>query len=427
MRNLNFIQFGLFIILMSLIMSVGATLSQVEAYVCTNEGGHNPSCAANLDCHWHCYCNANGCWGGGWEGGGCGSCGSSTGTTTTQGNISLSVANIQPTRGDAINVDLKGTKCGFCTNNVYYNEAGGLTCSSYTCPDGTTSSSALGCLVTGCDNWDWQKRCSATTVGSFTATGGSSDSRCTAGVQSVNYEVRVPPPGAFSWTANPSSGCSGTAPYNTFSWSGSADAAYYQVTEYSRGLISGDLTTNSFTDTAVTPGTQYYYYITAYNTSGSYQIAAPAWLTTAVCDGTRPDSATINGFPAAGKTCYAQTEFPLSISVSAHDAGVGIGASGIVVHLHRSDGVLSANYTGGCSPAAQTCNTSVSIPYSALTPNQQYYLKISATDANGNGPYDNPGQTGSFYANTNCLAPFFNTSGGGDVHSNTRINTPGGP
>lgn len=141
-------------------------------------------------------------------------------------------------------------------------------------------------------------------------------------------------------------------------------------------------------------------------------------------DCTAPDSATINGFPAPGKTCYKQTDFPASVSVSAHDDTY---LQAITVHLYNaSTNQKVKDYTANNCPTTQSCTTSISIPYSDLTPNQKYYLKVSATDSAGL-TYDNPNLSGNFYSNPSCISAYINTTGGGDVHSNTNVNTPGGP
>lgn len=231
-----------------------------------------------------------------------------------------------------------------------------------------------------------------------------------------------------------SSVCSGATPVNTISWADTNTNGYYQVWRAHASdssdatKIADNLTTKTYADSSsTTSGYSYNYWVKACFSSNDCTSGNGNWLQSATCDTTPPDSATINGFPVPGQTCYPQTAFPLSVSVSAHDAGVGIGSNGISVHLYETDGTFIKDYTTGCSPAVQACNASISIPYTDLITNQPYYLKISATDAVGNGPYNAPGISGNFYANTNCVSPYFSTSGGGDVHSNTRINTPGGP
>ncbi len=64
------------------------------------------------------------------------------------------------------------------------------------------------------------------------------------------------------------------------------------------------------------------------------------------------------------------------------------------------------------------------VPSSYFTDGQTYGVSVMATDNAGNVSGWSASQT--FSTSTSCVAPYLQTQGG-DVHSNTQINTPGGP
>ncbi len=109
----------------------------------------------------------------------------------------------------------------------------------------------------------------------------------------------TPAPGAFTLTVTPE--CSGTATRNKLTWTASANATSYDL--YRNGtLYASSIAGTTYTNTAVTAGTSYSYYVKAKNTSATQttnsngtqtvvaiNCAAPAAFTiaaTAECNGT---------------------------------------------------------------------------------------------------------------------------------------------
>lgn len=126
----------------------------------------------------------------------------------------------------------------------------------------------------------------------------------------------TPVPGAFTLTVTPE--CSGTATRNKLTWTASANATSYDI--YRNGtLYATSITGTTYTNTAVTAGTSYSYYVKAKNTTatqttnsnGTQNVVAincamPGAFTltaTAECSGTT-SRITLTWTPSANATAY---------------------------------------------------------------------------------------------------------------------------
>ena len=186
-------------------------------------------------------------------------------------------------------------------------------------------------------------------------------SNSNGGCAFVEQSLPLPPASPTGILASPASGSS-----IGLTWTAASGATSYNVFRdiSSSGpftTLAGSPTTNSFTDTGLSPTTTYYYKLTSSDTGGTSAITSP------------PASATtLIAVPPAPTGVAAASTPPTSITVSWTASG---GATGY--NVYRATAATGPFTTVLASPAAS--------PYvdSGLTPNTKYFYKVSATNTAG--------------------------------------------
>jgi N-acetylmuramoyl-L-alanine amidase len=138
----------------------------------------------------------------------------------------------------------------------------------------------------------------------------------------------TPPPGAFTMTVT--SECSGTAPRNKLTWTASANATAYNV--YRNGVLyASNLTGTTYTNTAVTAGTSYSYYVKAKNASATQTTNSNGTQTVVALNCAAPGTFTISATAECGGTT---SRINLSWTVSANATSYDVYRNG---SLYASD------------------------------------------------------------------------------------------
>lgn len=294
-------------------------------------------------------------------------------------------------------------------------------------------------------------------------------------------------PGAFSQNT-PVGGCLSTSPYVDLSWTASSGAASYSIFRNSTQIASGLLQLN-WRDTGVISSTSYTYSIRAINTSGlrdsnqqpvtTLNCSGGAVCGNNTCESGEPVSCPLDcpgitpppggpvcpnqrcevgetpsscpaDCPSTGPTCGNNTcESGELISCPADCPG-GPACSG-TINLTLSPNPVSPS--GSVSATASGLNNCTSIPITVTTPTGTVSCTSGSTgcttppfsapaspgnfpvtgcvDKNNNGNCTNPGESTSTTLTVNPPGSFSNCAWiqttGGDVHSNTGINTLCGP
>jgi chitodextrinase len=152
----------------------------------------------------------------------------------------------------------------------------------------------------------------------------------------------------------------------TISWNGSTDSggsglAGYHV--YRNGTLAGTVTGTSYTDTGLSPSTQYCYTVVAYDNAGNISSgSAQACATTAASDTTDPAVSS-----AVIVSINSSSQITISWNGSTDSGGSGLAG----YHVYRN-GTLAGTVTG------------TSYTDTGLSPSTQYCYTIAAYDNNGN-------------------------------------------
>lgn len=294
-----------------------------------------------------------------------------------------------------------------------------------------------------------------------------------------------PEMGVYKWFYTPSTptgagavstSCTNNIPTANITWTAPNNVTYYNI--YRSGTLIASPTTASIcsggncsysdNSSSLSPGASYTYTISACYTYGSNtncsSQSSGATVTASTCDSTPP---TINSITLA-QACYtpnsgATTSWPGSVSANVTDnKSVSQVFAKIQQNpfsapagqcLNLSTGTFSASCTtsdqscyksnignfGACKTAADiqlsggiSNNYSANIASTVFTsggttfsaPNNDYTIQYKAVDGSGN--LTDYATRYEFQVENACVAPFIKTQSG-DVHSNTKINTPGGP
>ncbi|NHM01439.1 N-acetylmuramoyl-L-alanine amidase [Flavobacterium difficile] len=141
-----------------------------------------------------------------------------------------------------------------------------------------------------------------------------------------------PAPGAFSLTVTPE--CSTTAtPRNKLTWTPSANATAYNV--YRNGVLyASNVTNTTYTNTAVTSGTSYSYYVVAKNATATETSNANGTQTVVALNCAVPGSFTLTATPQCnGTTSQVALSWTTSANATSYD-------------VYRDNVVYAANITG---------------------------------------------------------------------------------
>ena len=207
-----------------------------------------------------------------------------------------------------------------------------------------TLSWTTGNTITSCTASNAWSGAKATSGGSETSGAITSNSTftlsCTGpgGTTNDSVTVNVNPPGAFTLNA-PSTSCVGASPRITLSWGSSLGATSYTVFRNSVSYAAG--VTSPWTDTSVSSGTSYSYFVRASNASGTADSntvnQAAYW-----CVGDITVNATLNSSAWAGSLNY-----DLLGPTNTNSTAVP------TTHSNLQNGSWTLSYTSG-GPAAAT-------------------------------------------------------------------------
>ena len=139
-------------------------------------------------------------------------------------------------------------------------------------------------------------------------------------------------PGAFTMTVTPE--CSTTStPRNKLTWTASANATAYNV--YRNGVLyASNLTNTTYTNTAVTSGTTYSYYVVAKNTTATQTTNSNGTQTVVALNCAIPGSFTLTATPQCnGTTSQVALSWTASANATSYD-------------VYRDNVVYAANITG---------------------------------------------------------------------------------
>lgn len=156
----------------------------------------------------------------------------------------------------------------------------------------------------------------------------TTNSNGTVAVTALNCAV----PGAFTITVTPE--CSTTAtPRNKLTWTASANATAYNV--YRNGVLyASNLTNTIYTNTAVTSGTTYSYYVVAKNTTATQTTNTNGTQTVVALNCAIPGSFTLTATPQCnGTTSQVALSWTASANATSYD-------------IYRDNVVYAANVTG---------------------------------------------------------------------------------
>lgn len=172
-----------------------------------------------------------------------------------------------------------------------------------------------------------------------------------------------PIPGAFTLTVTPE--CSGTSTRNRLTWTASANATSYDL--YRNGaLYASNITGTTYTNTAVTTGTSYSYYVKAKNATATQTTNSNGTQTVAAINCSTPGSFTISATAECnGTTSRINLTWTASANATAYD-------------IYRNGSLYASDVTG-----TQFLNTFVTVgtayTYSMIAKNS------IGTLANSNG------------------------------------------
>lgn len=156
----------------------------------------------------------------------------------------------------------------------------------------------------------------------------TTNSNGTVSVTALNCAV----PGAFTMTVTPE--CSTTAtPRNKLTWTASANATAYNV--YRNGVLyASSLTGTTYTNTAVTSGTTYSYFVVAKNTTATQTTNSNGTQTVVALNCAIPGSFTLTTTPQCnGTTSQVALSWTAAANATSYD-------------VYRDNVVYAANITG---------------------------------------------------------------------------------
>ena len=188
----------------------------------------------------------------------------------------------------------------------------------------------------------------------------TTNSNGTVSVTALNCAI----PGAFTITVTPE--CSGTGtPRNKLTWTASANATAYNV--YRNGVLyASSLTGTTYTNTAVTSGTSYSYYVVAKNTTTTQTTNSNGTQTVVALNCAAPGAFTISATAeCSGTTSRVNLSWTASANATSYD-------------VYRNGNLYASDVTG-----TQFLNTFVTVgtayTYSMIVKNN------IGTVANSNG------------------------------------------
>lgn len=189
----------------------------------------------------------------------------------------------------------------------------------------------------------------------------TTNSNGTISVTALNCNI----PGAFTLTVTPECSTSAT-PRNKLTWTTSANATTYNI--YRNGaLYASNITNTTYTNTAVTSGTSYSYYVVAKNTTTTQTTNSNGTQTVVALNCAVPGSFTLTATPECnGTTPQVVLSWTTSVNATAYD-------------LYRNSTLYAANLTGtSYTNTAVTANTNYT--YSIKAKNT---TSTQTTNANG--------------------------------------------
>ncbi|WP_329806497.1 N-acetylmuramoyl-L-alanine amidase [Flavobacterium facile] len=142
----------------------------------------------------------------------------------------------------------------------------------------------------------------------------TTNSNGTVSVTALNCAI----PGAFTITVTPE--CSGTGtPRNKLTWTASANATAYNV--YRNGVLyASSLTGTTYTNTAVTSGTSYSYYVVAKNTTATQTTNSNGTQTVVALNCAAPGAFTISATAeCSGTTSRVNLSWTASANATSYD------------------------------------------------------------------------------------------------------------
>jgi len=184
----------------------------------------------------------------------------------------------------------------------------------------------------------------------------------------------TPPPGSFTLTPTPE--CSGTSTRIRLNWTASTNATGYDIYR-NNSLYASNITGTQYTNTAVTAGTTYTYYVKAKNATGTTN-NSNGTVTAVALNCAAPGTFTLTATPECNGT---QSRVNLSWTASVNATNYDI---------YRNSSLYASNVSG-----TQYLNT-------AVTAGTAYTYYVIAKNANGNTTNSNG--TLSVTA-VNCTAP----------------------
>lgn len=184
----------------------------------------------------------------------------------------------------------------------------------------------------------------------------------------------TPPPGSFTLTPTPE--CSGTSTRIRLNWTASTNATGYDIYR-NNSLYASNITGTQYTNTAVTAGTTYTYYVKAKNATGTTN-NSNGTVTAVALNCAAPGTFTLTATPECnGATSRVNLSWTAAANATNYD-------------IYRNSALYASNVSG-----TQYLNT-------AVTAGTTYTYYVIAKNANGNTTNSNG--TLSVTA-VNCTAP----------------------
>lgn len=236
----------------------------------------------------------------------------------------------------------------------------------------------------------------------------------------------LPAPGAFSLTVTPE--CNGTTTRNNLTWTASTNATGYDI--YRNGVLyASNITASPYSNTAITPGTNYSYSVKAKNTTGqtsnsngdvsatALNCAAPGAFTLTVVPECVNSASRINltWTASANATAYdiyrngalyasdvTGTQFLNTYMITPGTVYTySVKAKNTIGQLTNSNGTVSVTAVG-CAPGAFTLSATATCSGSASAINLSWSASANATsyDIYRNGNLYASDITGTTFLNT---------------------------
>ena len=238
---------------------------------------------------------------------------SATQTTNSNGTVSVTALNCNPIPGS---FTLTATpQCNGITSQIAFSWTASANATSYDLyrnnvvyAANITGTSYTNTAVTAGTAYTYFVKAKNTTATQTTNSNG------TLSVTALDCN---PIPGAFSLTVLPE--CSGTATRNRLTWTASANATSYDI--YRNGaLYASSIAGTTYTNTAVTTGTSYAYYVKAKNTTATQTTNSNGTQTVVAINCVAPSAFTISVIAeCSGTTSRVNLSWTASANATSYD------------------------------------------------------------------------------------------------------------